>query len=81
MRAIKLELLDRLFPRKTTVGAQNQRQHFVELFPRVGAGALANPGMMPGFSDARVFQERKSYGLSNRYFLRSRCYGHFLHCY
>jgi hypothetical protein len=33
MRAIKLELLDRLFPRKTTVGAPNQREHFVELFP------------------------------------------------
>jgi hypothetical protein len=25
--------LDRLFPRKTTVGAPNQRQRFVELFP------------------------------------------------
>jgi hypothetical protein len=43
MRAIKLELLDRLFPRKTTVGAPNQRQHFVELFPCVGAAALQAP--------------------------------------
>src|SRR5205823_6655151 len=30
----QLELLDRLFPRKTTVGAPNQRQRFVELPPR-----------------------------------------------
>jgi hypothetical protein len=29
----QLELADRLFPRKTTVGAPNQRQRFVELFP------------------------------------------------
>jgi hypothetical protein len=27
------ELLDRLFPRKTTGGAPNQRQRFVEWFP------------------------------------------------
>ena len=36
----QLELLDRLFPRKTTVGAPNQRQRFVELFPAL-AQALA----------------------------------------
>ena len=29
----QLELLDRLFPRKTTAGAPKQRQRFVEWFP------------------------------------------------
>jgi len=46
----QLELLDRLFPRKTKVGAPNQRQQLRRIVPRVGAGARPNPGMMAGFS-------------------------------
>jgi hypothetical protein len=43
MRAIKLELLDRLFPRKTTVSAPNQRQRFVELFPALAQALVQTP--------------------------------------
>jgi hypothetical protein len=60
----------------------NQRQRFVELFPALAQSVpRPNPGMMAGFSDAHVSQERKSHGLSNPYFFRSRCYKHFVHCY
>jgi hypothetical protein len=79
-RAINWSCSDRLFPPKTTVGAPNQRQRFVELFPALAQALVKNPGIMAGSPDAHVFQERKSHGLSNRYFLRSRCYGHFVHC-
>jgi hypothetical protein len=39
----QLELLDRLFPRKTTVGAPNQRQRFVELFPASAQALVQTP--------------------------------------
>ena len=39
----QLELLDRLFPRKTTVGAPNQRQRFVELFPALAQALVQTP--------------------------------------
>ena len=43
MRAIKLELLDRLFPRGTTVSLPNQRQRFVELFPALAQALVQTP--------------------------------------
>ena len=39
----QLELLDRLFPLKTTVGAPNQRQRFVELFPALAQALVQTP--------------------------------------
>jgi hypothetical protein len=39
----QLELLDRLFPRKTTVGAPNQRQRFVELSPALAQALVQTP--------------------------------------
>ena len=39
----QLELLDHLFPRKTTVGALNQRQRFVELFPALAQALVQTP--------------------------------------
>jgi len=39
----QLELLDRLFPRKTTVDAPNQRQRFVELFPALVQALVQTP--------------------------------------
>ena len=45
----QLELVDRLFPRTTTVGARNQRQRFVELFPAL-AQTLVQTRMMAGVS-------------------------------
>src|SRR5262249_17917943 len=62
----------RLLPRKTTVGALEPATALRRIDPRVGAAAI---------SDAHVFQERKSHGLSNCYFFCSRCYGNFVHCY
>jgi len=43
MRAIKLELLGRPFPRETTVGAPKQRQRFVELFPALAQALVQTP--------------------------------------
>jgi hypothetical protein len=39
----QLELLDHVFPRKTTVGAPNQRQRFVELFPALAQALVQTP--------------------------------------
>ena len=64
----QLELLDRLFPRKTTGDAPNQRRSLRRIVPRVGA--RPNPAMMVGSSKPDAHVERKSHDLSR----------HFVHC-